>query len=286
VNRIQKKFTELKRKRKKALILFLTAGDPSFQKNVALVRAFEKDGADLIELGVPFSDPLADGPVIQASSLSSLKRGTTLKKILGLVEQIRRTSQIPILLMSYLNPVLHYGVERFGRDASSAGVDGLILPDVPPEEGHDISSVMRRYGIDLVYLLAPTSSKKRQKLVTGSSKGFVYFVSLTGVTGSGRSDTGSIQNELRSARQMTKLPVCVGFGISTPEDAKKMAAISDGVIIGSALVKALSRHPNLASEAFSRRFVRPFANALGRRKPLLSTRPSGQRKAPYRPEGK
>jgi len=266
MNRIQKKFAELKRKHKKALILFLTAGDPSLKKNEALVRAFEKDGADLIELGVPFSDPLADGPVIQASSLRSLKRGTNIKKILGLVKKIRRNSQVPILLMSYLNPVLHYGLKRFGREASSAGVDGLILPDVPPDEGRDISFVMRRDGIDLVYLLAPTSSKKRQKLVTGASKGFVYFVSLTGVTGSGGPHSGTIQNQLRSARNMTQLPVCVGFGISTPEDAQKMAAISDGVIIGSALVKALLRYPGLSPEAFSRRFVRPFAAAVGNQK--------------------
>lgn len=262
MNRIQKKFAELKRKHKKALILFLTAGEPSLQKNEALFHAFEKDGMDLMEFGVPFSDPLADGPVIQASSLKSLKRGINLKKILRLVRRIRRWSQAPVLLMSYLNPILHYGLERFGRDAAVAGVDGLILPDVPPEEGHEISSVMRRHRVDLVYLLAPTSSHRRQKLVTRSSRGFVYFVSLTGVTGSGHSNSASIRSFVKSAKKMTRLPVCVGFGISTPEDAKKMASISDGVIVGSAIVKALSSHPKLSAAAFSRRFVRPFAEAL------------------------
>ncbi len=266
MNRIQKKFIALKRKQKKALILFLTAGEPSLQKNEALFHAFEKDGMDLMEFGVPFSDPLADGPVIQASSLKSLRRGTNLKKILRLVRRVRRRSQTPILLMSYLNPVLHYGLERFGRDAAAAGVDGVILPDVPPDEGREISSGMRRHGIDLVYLLAPTSSPKRQRLVTRSSRGFVYFVSLTGVTGSGRSDSASIRGFVRSAKKMTRLPVCVGFGISTPQDAKKMAAISDGVIVGSAVVKALSSHPKLSAEAFSKRFVRPFAKALGKGK--------------------
>jgi len=257
---------ELKKKKQKALIVFMTAGDPSLKKNAQLVHAFEKEGVDLIELGVPFSDPLADGPVIQASSQRSLARGTTLQKILQLVKSLRKTSEIPLVLMSYLNPIWHYGVGRFAMDARRAGVDGVIVPDLPPEEGKKIASTLARRGIDLIYLLAPTSSPKRQRLVTRSSRGFVYFVSLTGVTGSGRSDSASIRGFVRSAKKMTRLPVCVGFGISTPQDAKKMAAISDGVIVGSAVVKALSSHPKLSAEAFSKRFVRPFAKALGKGK--------------------
>ncbi len=262
MNRIQKKFSELKKEREKALIFFLTAGDPSLRKTEELVLAFEKEGADLIELGVPFSDPLADGPVIQAASTRALKRGTDLEKILATVRRIRRKSQVPLLLMSYLNPIFHYGLESFAKKARSSGVDGLIVPDLPPEEGLDLSRIMRRHGLDLVYLLAPTSSKKRQKIVTRASRGFVYFVSLTGVTGSRSAGAASVKKLIGSARRMAKIPVCAGFGIRTPEDAKKMAAVSDGVIIGSSVVSALSKERNLNAGRFAARFVRPFTKAL------------------------
>lgn len=262
MGRIQKTFSDLKKKREKTLIFFLTAGDPSLKKTEDLVLAFEKEGADLIELGVPFSDPLADGPVIQAASTRSLKRGTNLEKILTLVRQIRRRSQVPLLLMSYLNPIFRYGLETFAKKARSSGVDGLIVPDLPPEEGREIERLMRRHGIDLVYLLAPTSSKKRQKMIMGASCGFVYFVSLTGVTGSRSAGASSVKDLLGSARRMADIPVCAGFGIRTPEDAKNMAAISDGVIIGSAAVQAICQEPNLNAARFARRFVRPFVKAL------------------------
>lgn len=262
MNRIQKKFSALKIKKEKALIFFLTAGDPSLKKTEELVLAFEKEGADLIELGVPFSDPLADGPVIQAASNRSLKRGTDLGKILALVGRIRRKSQVPLLLMSYLNPILSYGLESFAKKARSNGVDGLIVPDLPPEEGKGIGKLMRQYGIDLVYLLAPTSSKKRQKMVTAASRGFVYFVSLTGVTGSRSAGAASVKGLLGSARRLSRIPVCAGFGIRTPEDAKSMAAISDGVIIGSSAVSALSKEKHVNASRFASRFVRPFAKVL------------------------
>ena len=239
MSRIQKKFSDLRKKREKALIFFLTAGDPSLKKTEELVLAFEKEGADLIELGVPFSDPLADGPIIQAASNRSLKRGTNLEKILTLVARIRRKSQVPLLLMSYLNPIFRYGVEAFAKKARTVGVDGLIVPDLPPEEGVETGRLLRRYGIDLVYLLAPTSSRKRQKTVTAASRGFVYFVSLTGVTGSRSAGAASVKRLLSSARRVAKIPVCAGFGIRTPQDAQKMAAVSDGVIIGSSVVSAL-----------------------------------------------
>ena len=265
MNRIQKKFSELKKRKKKALIFFLTAGDPSLKKTEALVLALEKEGADLIELGVPFSDPLADGPVIQAASFRALERGVTLEKILTLVRNLRKKTRLPLLLMSYLNPIFHYGFVRFAREARAAGVDGLIVPDVPPEEGGDLSAVMRRYEIDLVYLLAPTTSRKRQVTVSRASRGFVYFVSLTGVTGIRSADSESIRKDVALAKKAARVPVCVGFGIQTPEDARKMAAISDGVIIGSALVRAVSKKARLDAGLFARRFARPFAKALEKR---------------------
>lgn len=262
MNRIEKKFNALKKSKKKALIFFLTAGDPSLKATEDLVPALEKEGADLIELGVPFSDPLADGPVIQAASNRSLKHGTNLEKILSTVRRIREKSEIPLLLMSYLNPVFSYGLERFAREAKAAGVDGLIVPDLPPEEGRDIQAVMKKYGIDLVYLLAPTTPRDRQRFVGRASRGFVYFVSLTGVTGSQTANSALIRKDLASARKVSSVPVCVGFGIQTPADAQKMAAISDGVIVGSALVKTLAKERRLNPAHFAQRFARPFAKAL------------------------
>ena len=264
MNRIQKKFSELKKQKKKALIFFLTAGDPNLKKTEELVLEFEKQGADLIEIGVPFSDPLADGPIIQASSYRALKKGTNTEKILSLVKRLRQKSEIPLLLMTYLNPIFHYGLERFAKKAKACGVDGLIVPDLPPEEGRDLERLTRRLGIDLVYLLAPTSVKKRQKMIVSASRGFVYFVSLTGVTGSQSAGAHSIRGVLGSARRMAKIPVCAGFGIRTPKDAKNMAAISDGVIIGSAAVQAAAKKPHESASIFAKRFVRPFARALGK----------------------
>lgn len=263
MSRIQKKFKELKKLKKKALIVYITAGDPSLAQNEALIPVFEKDGVDLIELGVPFSDPLADGPVIQEASNRSLARKTTLTKILALVRRARKKSQIPILLMSYLNPILAYGLEAFAQDARAAGVDGLIIPDLPVEEGKEVSRVMRRNGLDLVFLLAPTSTPERVRKVAGASRGFLYYVSLTGVTGVQQGKAVWNPGEaLRLAKRESKLPVCVGFGISTPEQAEQAAAFSDGVIVGSAIVKALAANPRLAPQDFSKRFIRPFAAVL------------------------
>ncbi len=262
MNRIVKKFYELKKKRKKALIVYLTAGDPSLKKNQELIHAFEKDGVDLIELGVPFSDPLADGPVIQAASQRALSKGTRLTDILGLVKKARRSSDLPILLMSYLNPLLRFGMQRFARQAAASGVDGVIIPDLPPDEGRAIASALRKQGLCLVYLLAPTSTPERVQKIIKASSGFIYYVSLTGVTGSKQQAPGLMRDNLRRARLKSRLPVCVGFGISTPRHAKAMAKLSDGVIVGSALVNALYENPWMSATAFSNKFVRPFARAL------------------------
>jgi len=264
MGRIENKFSDLKKKKKKALILFMTAGDPSLKKNEALIYAFEKEGVDLIELGVPFSDPLADGPVIQASSQRSLKAHTHLHKILALVARVRKKSQIPILLMSYLNPVLSYGLRNFAQDAKKSGVDGLIVPDLPPEEGKDIARVMRQQGLDLTYLLAPTSTPRRKNLVAHASSGFVYYVSLTGVTGHRKSLPAGLSKSILAAKKGIRLPLCVGFGISTPKQVKALSKTADGIIIGSAVVQSLADHPDFSAARFAEKFVRPLARALGK----------------------
>ncbi len=264
MSRIHKKFAELKKKNQKALIPFITAGYPNLKKTAELICSLEENGADLIELGVPFSDPLADGPVIQASSKKSLEKGTTLKKILALVKNTRPKTQIPILLMGYLNPILHYGLRAFAKQAQAAGVDGLIVADLPPDEGKEISSLMHKHDIDLVYLLAPTSDEARLKKVVNASRGFVYYVSMTGVTGMKNRFSGSLYENISRAKKKTQLPICVGFGISVPADAKAVARSADGVIIGSALVKELLRYPNMPAGLFSRKFLRPFSEALGK----------------------
>lgn len=262
MSRIDKKFKELRRARKKALIAFITAGDPSLGANAGLVKAFERAGVDIVELGVPFSDPLADGPVIQASSMRSLAKGTTLAKILGLAKTIRKTSEIPLVLMSYLNPIFSYGTEKFARDAARAGVDGVILPDVPVEEGAAIARIFKKNKLDLIYLLAPTSTPARIQKVARASSGFIYFVSMTGVTGSASSLAAGAAAGVRAIKRRTKLPVCVGFGISTPEQAGQMSRASDGVIVGSAIVRALHENRRLSPDAFADRFIRPLARAV------------------------
>ena len=265
MNRIVKKFSDLKKTKSKALVIFITAGDPSLKKTEELALAFEKEGVDLIELGVPFSDPLADGPVIQASSQRSLQRGTNLKKILQTVANIRKKSLIPLVLMSYLNPLWHHGLELFARQAKKAGVDGVIIPDLPPEEGAGIAGVLRRQGLSLVYLLAPTSSAQRQKSVARASSGFVYYVSLTGVTGARRELSKELSKQLRAVKKVSKLPVCVGFGVSTPRQAHSAASAADGVIVGSAVVRALNEQPRLSAQQAAQKIIRPFARALGKR---------------------
>lgn len=262
MNRIDKKFQELKAKGKKALIVYMTAGDPSLAKNEELIYAFEKDGVDLIELGVPFSDPLADGPVIQAASGRAIGRGTTLSKILALVKVVRINSQVPILLMSYLNPILSYGLKKFVSDARKVGVDGVIIPDLPPDEGKEISKLMREAKLCLVYLLAPTSTDKRIAMITKESTGFVYYVSLTGVTGLRNAPPTLNHENIKKAQRSGGLPVCVGFGISEPKHAKAMSKDADGVIVGSALVKALHENSKMRATQFSKKFVRPFVLAL------------------------
>jgi len=242
VNRIENRFKELKSKRQKALVAFITAGDPDMDTTERVFSVLEKNGADIVEIGVPFTDPLADGPVILQSALRSLDAGTTLEKIIKLVEDIRKNSQLPIVLMSSYNPIFVYGDKRFIDDALKAGVDGAIIPDLPPEEGKELAAYAKEKEFNMIYLLAPTSTPKRVERVLGQSGGFVYYISLTGVTGVRASLAEGIEEKVSKIREKAELPVLIGFGISDQEQAKKAAEFSDGVIVGSALVKTIQEN--------------------------------------------
>ena len=240
MSRIDDRFKSLNGK--KALVAFFTAGDPDLSASKDIFSVIEKAGADIIELGVPFSDPLADGPVIQASAHRSLQNGTTLGKIIELVKDIRSQSQLPIVLMSSFNPVFVYGQAKFVEDAVNAGADGVILPDLPPEEAGKFLGFANAKSLDTIFLLAPTSTRDRIQIVGEASKGFIYYVSLTGTTGTKEALAKNLEEKVSAIKNEVKLPVLVGFGISGPEQAKEAGQCSDGVIIGSAIVKLIESH--------------------------------------------
>jgi tryptophan synthase alpha chain len=240
--------------RRKALIAYLTAGDPAPARTPELVAALERGGADLIELGVPFSDPIADGPVIQRGAERALKAGTNLAAVLQIARTIRKSSQIPLLLFTYLNPVMRYGVGKLARDAKDAGIDGCLLTDLSVEEAEPYVKAMRAEDLDTVFLGAPTSTPDRLKLVAKYSTGFVYLVSRTGVTGERDSLSESVEPLVESMRRITTLPLAVGFGISTPEQAREVARVADGVVVGSAFVRLIGEGGDL--EAFTRELRR------------------------------
>jgi len=243
MSRIKNTFSRLKKKNETALIPYIMAGDPDLAVTKQLILALEKAGADIIELGAPFSDPLADGPTIQKAAIRSLRNNTSIADVLGLVAEVRTESKIPLILMTYYNLIFHYGEERFVRDAVAAGLDGIILPDLPPEEAGTLAPLAKKGGLDMIFLLAPTSTDERIKLVTKLSQGFVYYVSLTGVTGARTGLQQSIQESLQRIKTMTDKPVAVGFGISTPDQAAQVAQWgADGVIVGSALVKVIEEN--------------------------------------------
>ncbi len=237
MSRIEKKFEDVLRRKGKAFIPYVMAGDPNLKRTGELVGILEECGADIIELGVPFSDPLSDGPTIQKAAQRALREGVTLKKVIEFVGILRRSTQIPIVLMTYYNLIFRYGEERFVKDASAAGVDGIIIPDLPPDEADDILSFSKEAGFDIIFLVAPTSTAERIKKVAKTSRGFIYYVSITGITGSKLSVDPSIGAHIAKVRKTGRKPVAVGFGISTPEEASEIAQIADGVIVGSAIVK-------------------------------------------------
>jgi len=240
-SRISRLFDALRPADAKALIGYLTAGDPSLQQTPSLVAALARGGVDLVELGVPFSDPIADGPVIQRASERALKAGASLRGVLEVARQIRRASEIPLLLFTYLNPVLRYGLEALARDAAAAGVDGLLLTDLSVEEARGYVEVMRAHHLDTVFLAAPTSPERRLRLVAQYSSGFVYLVSRTGVTGERASLAASAAELAAAMRRVTDLPLAVGFGISRPEQVAEAGRLADGVVVGSAFVRLIER---------------------------------------------
>lgn len=239
MNRIDLKFKELKAKKQKALIVYLTCGYPDLKTTEKLVLELESRGADIIELGVPFSDPLADGPVIQESSSYALKKGINLKRIFSLVRVLRKNTQIPICLMGYYNPVLSFGPVKFVREALKSGVDGIIIPDLPPEEDRELVSLSKKSGLKTIFFLSPTSSKERMIYIAQVSSGFIYYVSLTGVTGARQNLPLDLRENIRNIKSHTEKPVCVGFGISRPEHVAEVFKIADGAIVGSALIKLI-----------------------------------------------
>ncbi len=244
MNRIDKTFVSLKTSNRKAFIPYIMAGDPSLEDTIKLAKLLEEEGADLIELGVPFSDPLADGPVIQEAALRALNKGVTLRKVLRTVKQIRRDSSIPIILMTYYNPVFRYGLQSFFKDASYSGVDGLIIPDLLPDEADELSVIANEYNISTIFLLAPTSTNERIRIVSKRSKGFIYYVSITGITGSRLRIDRHLQEMVKRIKGFSNMPVCVGFGVKKPEEAASIARYADGVIIGSSIVKMINENRN------------------------------------------
>lgn len=240
MSRIDAAFARCKTANRAAFIPFLMGGDPSPDASLALLNALPDAGADIIEIGIPFSDPMADGPVIQEAGLRALAAGTTLEKVLAMVAKFRAAHATPIVLMGYLNPVYVYGYEKFAIDAAKAGVDGIILVDAPPEEAVEIEPVLSANGIAFVRLIAPTSVADRLPLLAKGAQGYLYYISITGITGAGSATPQMIKTNLAEIRKVTTLPVCVGFGIKTPADVTSFAGLADGVVVGSAIVKKIA----------------------------------------------
>ena len=242
MNRIKKKFYDLQKRNEKALVGFVTAGDPTPELSLEIILGMCRSGLDILELGIPFSDPTADGPVIQRSSERSLEKGTSLTSVLEMTRKIRSETGLPIILFSYYNPIFNYGAVRFYQDAVEAGADGVLVVDLPPEESDEMTAEWNGQELSLIRLVAPTTPQSRMALIAGAGEGFLYLVSKTGVTGSQGLDLADIAEKITSLRKITTLPVCVGFGISTPDDVAGVAALAEGVVVGSAFEKLIEAH--------------------------------------------
>ena len=264
-SRITRRFEELRRRGELGLIAFLTAGDPSLEATERFVLALAEAGADLVELGVPFSDPVADGPTIQRSSERALRAGTTLANALELVRRLRRKTEIPLVIFSYFNPVLQMGLEKFASGAAKAGADGVLLTDLTLEEGSDYRTILRGKGLDTIFLVAPTSTNDRLKRIAEASSGFVYLISRTGVTGAREALPEDLPALIRRTRAVTSLPLAVGFGISLPGHVSILGGLADAAVVGSALVTEIEKAPSieLAAEAIAAR-VRSLKQAASR----------------------
>lgn len=252
MKRIEKTFAELKRKGEKALVAYITAGYPDLDTTRRLIPALENAGVDILEVGVPFSDPTADGPVIQAASQAALKKGATLTRILDLVGDLRGAVGIPIVLFSYYNPIFSMGNESFARRASAAGVDGVLVVDLPAEEAGELRRHTDPAGIDFISLVAPTTGTDRAKKILRAATGFVYYISVTGVTGTRGPELEETRANVEAIRKLTKLPVVVGFGVSTPGQAREIGDLADGAVVGSAFVRLIGERagdPGMAAAA-------------------------------------
>jgi tryptophan synthase alpha chain len=251
--RIDRRFAALKAERRAALVTFVMAGDPDLKTSLAIIKALPKSGADLIELGMPFTDPMADGPAIQAAGLRALAAKQNMKKTLGLVSAFRKGDDTtPVVLMGYYNPIYVYGVDRFLADAKAAGVDGLIVVDLPPEEDDELCLPAIKAGLNFIRLATPTTDDKRLRVVLANTSGFVYYVSIAGVTGSAAPDVGKVSGAVARIKERSRLPVAVGFGVRTAKDAAAIARTADGVVVGSALVGAVKNSLNRKGKATAR----------------------------------
>lgn len=264
--RIKSKFDELNQKNKAGLVTYITAGDPSLDYTKDIILNLENSGADLIELGIPFSDPMADGPAIQLASERSIKQGTTLTKVLEIVRELRKQTEIPIILFGYYNPFFVYGLKKFALDAKDAGVDGVLVVDLPPEESDEFRIHLEKNDIELIFLLAPTSTQGRIELVSKYGSGFIYLVSVTGVTGERPQMEYSLEPLIKEIKTHSKLPVGIGFGVSNAEQACSISKIADAVIVGSALVKIVEKNSNNKNELLKEmgKFVSELSKACYR----------------------
>ena len=259
--RLRKTVASLKAADRKAFVAYIAAGDPDFDRSLKTMRALADTGADIIELGLPFSDPLADGIVNQMAADRALKAGMTTARVIDLIRDFRETHETPIVLFTYLNPVYNYGFERFHTDAAEAGADGILLLDLPPDEAEQNADLAKSSGLKPIRLIAPTTPAARVKLLAESADGFIYALSRTGVTGAHSTPSETIPEFVKQIKEHTDLPVCVGFGITTPEQAKMVANAADGIIVGSAIVKQVELNPESPAAAVAA-FVQPLIDAI------------------------
>jgi len=267
MSRIDETFARLRAEGRAGFVPFIMAGDPSLDATRELLRAAADANVDLIELGVPFSDPMADGPALQRSAERALAVGTTLTSVLELVAEFRRDSNIPIVLFGYTNPFLRYGAERLARDAVTSGADGILCVDLPPEEADDLQCATDPAGLDMIFLLAPTSDRSRLDAVKARARGFVYYVSITGTTGAAASDPAAVATMIESVRARIGLPVVVGFGITGPEQAAELARVADAVAVGSAVMRLVEEFPGTALLPAARGFLKSLADAVHSARP-------------------
>jgi tryptophan synthase alpha chain len=242
MGRIEKKFSSLRDKGEKGVIVYLTAGDPSLRHTREIILGLDAAGVDVLEIGVPFSDPTADGPIIQAASQRALRNGATLASILDMIASLREVSEIPIVVFGYYNPIFIYGNERFAKRAKEAGVDGILVVDLPPEESVELRRYTDRLEIDFISLIAPTTNPERVRRISRQATGFLYYISITGVTGTAKPRVLEVKRDVESIREITALPIVVGFGIATPQQAGEIAPYADGVVIGSAFVRMIEEN--------------------------------------------